>query len=119
MRPQSGFPPAPRPLVSWGPSWILVGARLVSSACASVLAAMNSTPSRPLAIIVLSAFPPPPPTPMTLIRACSSASSANSIEMPISSSSEMETFVSDQPLTPLGSPTRAESSFQTRLRKPL
>ncbi len=48
LRPTSGLPPAPSPLVSCGPSWILVGARLVSSACASVLAAMNSTPSRPL-----------------------------------------------------------------------
>jgi hypothetical protein len=30
---------------------------------------MNSTPSRPLWIIVLSALPPPPPTPTTLMRA--------------------------------------------------
>ena len=43
--------------------------RLCSSACASVLAAMNSTPSRPELIIVLTALPPPPPTPMTLIEA--------------------------------------------------
>ena len=40
-----------------------------SSACASVLTTMNSTPSRPKLIIVLTALPPEPPTPMTLMRA--------------------------------------------------
>ena len=39
----------------------LVGAALALSACASVLTTMNSTPSRPKLIIVLTALPPEPP----------------------------------------------------------
>ena len=46
-RPTSGLAPAPRPLVSLPPIWILTGARLARSACRSVLTAMNSTPWRP------------------------------------------------------------------------
>src|SRR6516162_6400463 len=38
------------------------------SACASVLATTNSTPSRPAVIILLTALPPAPPTPNTVIR---------------------------------------------------
>src|SRR5215831_11118955 len=38
------------------------------SACASVLATMNSTPSSAALIMLLTAFPPAPPTPMTVIR---------------------------------------------------
>ena len=80
-RPTSGLPPAPSPRVSFSPSCILIGARLARSACASVLAAMKSTPGRPAAIIVLTALPPPPPTPTTLIRAAPLAST-NSIIAP-------------------------------------
>ncbi len=63
------------------PMLSLVGAALELSACASVLTTMNSTPSRPKLIIVLTALPPEPPTPMTLMRASyCCVSSANSIE---------------------------------------
>src|SRR5688572_30597628 len=37
-----------------------------TSACASVLATMKSTPSRPVAIMLLTALHPAPPTPMTV-----------------------------------------------------
>ena len=46
-RPTLGSAPAPRPLVSLLPIWIFIGAGLLCSACASVLATMNSTPLRP------------------------------------------------------------------------
>ena len=39
------------------------------SACASVLATMNSTPCSPDAIMLLTALPPAPPTPNTIMRA--------------------------------------------------
>ena len=39
----------------------------LSSACKSVLIAMNSTPDTPVSIILITALPPPPPTPMTLM----------------------------------------------------
>ena len=68
-RPTSGLAPAPRPLVSLPPIWIFTGARLLRSACRSVLMAMNSMPCRPEAIMRLMALPPPPPTPTTLMRA--------------------------------------------------
>src|SRR5579883_3321201 len=42
------------------------------SACASVLATTKSTPSRPLAIMLLTALPPAPPVPNTVIRGLSS-----------------------------------------------
>jgi cell division protein FtsZ len=38
------------------------------SACASVLATMNSTPSSEALIMLLTAFPPAPPMPITVIR---------------------------------------------------
>ena len=38
-----------------------------ASACASVLAQMNSTPCTPRSIMCSTALPPPPPTPITLI----------------------------------------------------
>jgi hypothetical protein len=41
----------------------------MSSACASVLMAMNSTPLRPTSIIRLMALTPPPPMPTTLMTA--------------------------------------------------
>ena len=44
-------------------------ASLMSSDCASVFTAMNSTPLSPASIIRLTALQPPPPTPMTLITA--------------------------------------------------
>src|SRR5690348_6694877 len=68
-RPTSGLAPAPRPLVSFAPNWILRGAFDSSRAWRSVFATMNSTPSTLAAIIRLTAFPPPPPTPSTLILA--------------------------------------------------
>ena len=68
-RPTSGFAPAPRPLVSFCPIWILIGARLARRAWRSLLIAMNSTPWSPEAIMRETALPPPPPTPTTLIRA--------------------------------------------------
>src|SRR2546426_12078238 len=43
---------------------------------------MKSTPGRPAAIMVLTAFPPPPPTPTTLIRAPSTASTNSIIATP-------------------------------------
>ena len=43
-RPISGRAPAPRPCVIFMPSWMRVGALLLASDCASVLATMNSTP---------------------------------------------------------------------------
>ena len=46
-----------------------VGRELISSACASVLIAMNSTPLRPTSIMRLTAFTPPPPMPTTLMTA--------------------------------------------------
>ena len=73
--PTSGLAPAPRPRVSSRPSCSLVGARVLPSACASVLAAMNSTPNRPASIIRFTELHPPPPTPITLIRAGGGASS--------------------------------------------
>ena len=45
--PTSGLAPAPSPCVSFSPSCSFTGARLARSACASVLAAMKSTPGRP------------------------------------------------------------------------
>src|SRR5213593_1525323 len=74
LRPTSGFAPAPRPLVSFAPSCNFTGACDSFSACRSVLAVMNSTPSSLARIMRLTALHPPPPTPMTLIFAgCSSS----------------------------------------------
>ena len=44
--PISGFAPAPRPLVSFSPIWILFSALDCESAWRSVLMATNSTPRR-------------------------------------------------------------------------
>ena len=68
-RPTSGSEPAPSPRVSSRPRSSFTSASLMSSACASVFTAMNSTPFRPASIIRLTALPPPPPTPTTLITA--------------------------------------------------
>ena len=51
------------------PMWILTSASHISSAWASVLTAMNSTPRRPASTIRLTALVPPPPTPTTLMTA--------------------------------------------------
>ena len=63
-RPLSGLLPAPRPV--W-PSWMVLCAALRLSACASVLAQINSTPPTAHWIMCSTALPPPPPTPITLI----------------------------------------------------
>ena len=84
LRPTSGLAPAPSPLVSLTPSWILTGARESLSACRSVLATTNSMPSRWDSIMRLTALPPPPPTPMTLILALFSTSSLNWMRMSFS-----------------------------------
>ena len=67
--PTSGSAPAPRPRVSSRPTSSLTSASLMSSAWASVLTAMNSTPLRPTSIIRLMALTPPPPMPTTLMTA--------------------------------------------------
>ena len=84
LRPTSGFAPAPRPLVSFTPSWIFTGAFEPFNACKSVLATTNSTPSRCDSIMRLTALPPPPPTPMTLILALFSSSSLKWMRMSFS-----------------------------------
>ena len=68
-RPTSGLAPAPSPRVSSRPTSSLTSASLISSAWASVLIAMNSTPLRPTSIMRLTAFTPPPPMPTTLMTA--------------------------------------------------
>ena len=72
-------PPAPRPRVILSPMRILCGASAWSSAWASVLQAMNSTPIISARIIRLTALLPPPPTPMTRISAKFSESERNGI----------------------------------------
>ena len=72
-------PPAPRPRVILSPIRILCGASDCSSACASVLQAMNSTPIISARIIRLTALLPPPPTPMTRMRAKFSESDRSGI----------------------------------------
>src|SRR5487761_178815 len=84
LRPISGFAPAPKPLVSFVPSCNLVGACDIFSACKSVLAAMNSTPSTLARIMRFTALQPPPPTPMTLIFAPFCGSSLNETRSPAS-----------------------------------
>ena len=51
------------------PMCSLRSASVIWSACASVLAAMNSTPESPASIIRFTALVPPPPTPTTLMTA--------------------------------------------------
>src|SRR5487761_221165 len=84
LRPISGFAPAPSPLVSFVPSWSLSGACDILSACKSVLAATNSTPSTLARIMRFTALQPPPPTPMTLIFAPFCGSSLNETRSPAS-----------------------------------
>src|SRR5882724_9957372 len=51
----------------------------MASACASVLATMNSTPCSPDVIMLLTALPPAPPTPNTTMRAFISRISVMSV----------------------------------------
>ena len=74
--PTSGLAPAPRPFVSFIPSWSFIGARFERSAWQSVFAARNSIPATPEAIMRLTAFPPPPPIPMTRILAAGGTASS-------------------------------------------
>ena len=73
--PISGWDPAPSPLVTWTPSCIFASLNDFDKACASVLAATNSTPDKPACIMLLIALPPAPPTPKTVILGFSSFSS--------------------------------------------
>ena len=68
-RPMSGTAPAPRPLVSFSPIWILCCACDRFSACLSVLMETNSTPRSPESTMRLTALLPPPPQPTTLMDA--------------------------------------------------
>ncbi len=68
-RPTSGFAPAPSPRVSSRPTSSFTSASDISSAWASVLMAMNSTPRSPTSIMRFTAFTPPPPMPTTLMTA--------------------------------------------------
>src|SRR6516225_7416541 len=71
-RPTSGCEPAPSPSVTCTPIWMTRSALEEVSAWASVLATTKSTPSSPLAIMLLTALPPAPPHPKTVIRGLSS-----------------------------------------------
>src|SRR6056297_2827702 len=84
-RPVSGLAPAPRPLVSFSPSWILYSALECFRACISVFAVMKVTPFMEEVIMLFTALPPPPPTPTTLIKALSSRSSSKKSILPPSS----------------------------------
>src|SRR5918994_224110 len=87
--------PTPRPFVSLLPICSFTGAGFACSACRSVLATMNSTPSKPAWTMRLTALPPPPPTPITLMRAparrSSSSISRNSFGWPSTRSRTNET----------------------------
>ena len=67
LRPISGSAPAPRPPVSFSPSWTLKVAADSFKKGLSVLAAMKSTPCIPDLTMRLTTLLPPPPTPMTLM----------------------------------------------------
>src|SRR5208282_5538932 len=84
LRPMSGLAPAPRPLVSFAPICSFTCAAESWSACWSVFAAINSTPSTFARIMRLTALDPPPPTPITLILAASAWSSLNEYFTPAS-----------------------------------
>ena len=86
--PTSGRAPAPRPPVMSGPSWMRFSADELDSACASVLATMNSTPSISAAIMFAIALPPAPPTPITMILGRKSSLEAGPILMLIELSSK-------------------------------
>ncbi len=69
LRPYSGFPPAPSPLVVSLPKTILFSAGEFFITCTSVLQMKKSTPLTPSATMRFTALLPPPPTPKTLIFA--------------------------------------------------
>src|SRR6056297_1259032 len=71
--PIDALAPAPRPSVTFTPSWMRLSAWLWLKACASVLATTKSTPSRALSIMLFSALPPAPPTPNTVMRGFNSS----------------------------------------------
>ena len=77
--PISGSAPAPSPRVWSRPISSLTSASERTSAWASVLIAMNSTPRRPTSIILCTALTPPPPVPATLISAPDCGNSAKSV----------------------------------------
>ncbi len=77
-RPTSGLAPAPRPLVTPEPNCRMRLAPVPRIACASVLAQMNSTPSRLEFTMCATALPPPPPTPTTLMTALGAVRSTSS-----------------------------------------
>ena len=67
--PTAESPPAPRPREIASPMRMRVGAWDLTSACASVFTAMNSTPSSSARIMRFTALEPAPPTPTTRISA--------------------------------------------------
>ena len=67
--PICGLAPAPRPLVTFSPIWIVTSALDNSSTWLSVLTDKNWTPFSSLSTMRLTALLPPPPTPITLIFA--------------------------------------------------
>ena len=71
--PRLGSPPTPRPLMTLWPTWIFTSASERRRSCASVFAAMSSTPCTPASAIRLMALPPAPPMPITLMTARVSA----------------------------------------------
>ena len=97
--PIDASPPAPRPRVILSPMRILCGASDCSSAWASVLQAMNSTPIISARIIRLTALLPPPPTPMTRMRAKFSESERRAISALLSCRVWRRAI---RPLVPLG-----------------
>ena len=76
--PSSGLAPAPLPPATFSPSWILISALHLASACLSVFTAMKDTPPRPVSTILLIALHPPPPTPITFMIAALSVSDTKS-----------------------------------------
>ena len=67
--PHLGIRARAQPRVILPPMWSFTSASHISSAWASVLTAMNSTPLSPASTMRLTALVPPPPTPTTLITA--------------------------------------------------
>ena len=72
--PISGFPPQPKPFVSFSPMGMELAALLDCKACLSVFTPMNSTPTMPSSTIRFTALFPAPPTPTTIIFAAASDS---------------------------------------------
>ena len=79
--PISGWLPAPRPLVSSGPSCTRLGTGLLSRAWASVLQITKLTSLMPCRNMWLTALQPPPPMPKTLMMEERSWGRSNSMSM--------------------------------------